>query len=131
MKKKILIAGIAALLSTTGLMAQGGGFQRKTVEERVKEVKEKLADFKLDAEKSAKTDSAFTVFYKESQKMMEEAMASGGQVDREAMRANRQKLSDERDAKLKLIFTEEQFKKWKDEIEPSMRPQRGQRGGGR
>lgn len=124
------MVGIAALLSTTGVMAQGG-MQRKTVEERVKEVKEKLADFKLDADKSAKTDSAFTVFYRESQKAMEEAMASGGQVDREAMRANRQKLADERDAKLKLIFTEEQFKKWKDEIEPSMRPQRGQRGGGR
>jgi hypothetical protein len=130
MKKKIIVMGIAALLTTTGLMAQGG-FQRKTVEERVKEVKEKLVDFKLDADKSAKTDSAFATFYRESQKMMEEAMASGGQVDREAMRANRQKLSDERDAKLKLIFTEEQFKKWKDEIEPSMRPQRGQRGGGR
>lgn len=130
MKKKIIVMGIAALLTSTGLMAQGG-FQRKTVEERVKEVKEKLVDFKLDADKSAKTDSAFATFYRESQKMMEEAMASGGQVDREAMRANRQKLSDERDAKLKLIFTEEQFKKWKDEIEPSMRPQRGQRGGGR
>lgn len=134
MKKKFLIAGIAALLTTSAAMAQGGGgFQRKTVEERVKETKEKLVDFKLDATKSVEVDSVFTVFYRSSQKMMEEAMASGGQVDREALRANRQKLADERDNKLKGIFTADQYKKWKDEIEPSMRPQRGggQRGGGK
>jgi hypothetical protein len=37
-------------------------------------------------------------------------------------------MSTERDEKLKAIFTEDQFKKYKDEVEPSMRPQR--RGGG-
>ena len=50
------------------------------------------------------------------------------------MMAARQKLTDERDAKLKTILTEEQMKTWKEQIEPSMRPQRpagGQGGGGR
>jgi periplasmic protein CpxP/Spy len=56
--------------------------------------------------------------------------AGGGQPDREAMREKFQKLAGERDEKLKGIFNEDQFKKWKDEIEPSLRPQRRNGGGG-
>jgi len=127
MKRKILLAVFAAVFSIGFASAQGG--QRKSIEERVKEIKEKLADFKLDATKSAQVDSAFTVFFNSSQKAMEEMRASGT-MDREAMRANRQKLADERDAKLKNIFSADQYKKWKDEIEPATRPQRGGGGGG-
>jgi hypothetical protein len=47
-----------------------------------------------------------------------------------AFGAKRKELTDARDAKLKVIFTEAQMKQWKDEIEPSMRPQRGGGGGG-
>lgn len=125
MKKQILLMVAAAVLSIATVNAQG--FQRKTVEERVKETMDKIADFKLDKANSDKADSAFTTFYRAQQKMMEDMMAGGGQVDRDAMRAGRQKLADERDAQLKLIFTDDQYKKWKDEIEPSMRPQRGNR----
>ena len=127
MKRKILLAGIAAMFSITFASAQGG--QRKSTEERVKEIKEKFVDFKLDAGKSAQVDSAFTVFFNSNQKAMEDMRASGS-MDREAMRASRQKLSDERDAKLKAILTADQYKKWKDEIEPATRPQRGQGGPG-
>ncbi len=123
MKKQILLLVAAVMVSIATVNAQG--FQRKTVEERVKETMDKIADFKLDKANSDKAESAFTTFYKAQQKMMEDMMAGGGQVDRDAMRASRQKLADERDAQLKLIFTEDQYKKWKDEIEPSMRPQRG------
>jgi periplasmic protein CpxP/Spy len=122
MKKQILLVVAAAVLSIATVNAQG--FQRKTVEERVKETMDKIADFKLDKANSDKADSTFTTFYRAQQKMMEDMMAGGGQVDRDAMRAGRQKLADERDAQLKLIFTDDQYKKWKDEIEPSMRPQR-------
>ena len=52
------------------------------------------------------------------------AMRQSGNMDREAMREKRQQLVTERDSKLKLILTEEQLKKWTEEIEPSMRPQR-------
>ncbi len=37
-----------------------------------------------------------------------------------------QKMAADRDDELKKIFDEGQFKKWKDEIEPSLRPQRRQ-----
>lgn len=125
MKKQILLMVAAAFLSIATVNAQG--FQRKTVEERVKETMDKIAEFKLDKTNSDKADTVFTTFYKAQQKMMEDMMAGGGQMDRDAFRAGRQKLADERDAQLKLIFTDDQYKKWKDEIEPSMRPQRGNR----
>jgi len=48
------------------------------------------------------------------------------------MMAARKQLMDDRDAKLKAVLTDQQFKTWKDDIEPSTRPQRGggNRGGG-
>ncbi len=55
---------------------------------------------------------------------MEEMRASGS-TDRDAMMVKRKELSDARDIKLKAIFSADQMKKWKEEIEPSMRPQRG------
>jgi periplasmic protein CpxP/Spy len=129
MKKQIAAVLVTALLSITA-MGQGGGFQRKTVPERVKEVMEKLAGFKLDKQKLDMTDSIFTGYFTGMQKMMEEMRGGGGTPDREAMREKRQKLVEERDEKLKTVFTEEQYKKWKDEIEPSMRPNRGNGPGG-
>jgi hypothetical protein len=39
-------------------------------------------------------------------------MRESGNMDREAMMAKRKELAGERDAKLKLIFTEAQMKKW-------------------
>jgi periplasmic protein CpxP/Spy len=130
MKKQIAAVIITALFSIGTACAQGGGSSRKTVPERVKEVMEKLVDFKLDKAKSDQADSIFTSFFTSQQKMMEEMRAGGGTPDREVMRENRRKLVDERDTKLKTVFTEEQFKKWKDEIEPSMRPARGNGQGG-
>jgi hypothetical protein len=128
MKKQILSAAIAALISITTVNAQGGGgnFQRRTPEERLKPVHEKLdSAFKLDATKLAQADSIFLAAFREQDKKMEELRAGGAQPDRDAMMAVRQKLTDERDVKLKTVLTEQQMKIWKDEIEPSMRQQRG------
>jgi periplasmic protein CpxP/Spy len=132
MKKQILLAAIAALFSITAVNAQGGGnFQRRTPEERLKPIHEKLdSAFKLDAAKMKQVDDIFLNSFKESDKKMEEMRAGGGQMDRDAMMAARQKMNDERDAKLKEILTADQMKIWKDTIEPSTRPQRGNRGGG-
>ena len=128
MKKKILLFSAFALLSFCAVNAQGGGM-RMSVPDRVKMVMDKLADFKLDKDKTALTDSAFTDYYRAGQKMREDMMAGGGQPDRDAMREKMKKFADERDDKLKKIFTDDQYKKWKDEIEPSLRPQRPAGGG--
>ena len=125
--KKIFFLMATFMLSATMLVkAQGGGMQRRSVEENVKMVMEKLAPLNLDKDQTPKTEAAFTNYYKSREKMFEEMR--GG--DRSQMREKMQKLNSDRDEELKKIFNEDQFKKWKDEIEPAMRPQRGGGGGG-
>lgn len=129
MKKKVLLITATVVIGIGSLKAQGG-FQRRTVEERVKSVHDKMdSAFKPEVLKLALIDSAFTIFYKASDKIREDLFASG--MDRDAMRAEMQEkmkpLNIERDDKLKAILTEDQLKTWKDVIEPSMRPQRGNR----
>jgi hypothetical protein len=127
MKKQITLSIVAIFITVTSITAQGQGGPRMTVEERVKAVNEKLADFKLAPDKLAKTDSIFTAYYTTMQKEREAMMSSGGTPDRDAMRAKMLKFNIDRDEQLKLIFTDDQFKKWKDDIEPAMRPQRPNR----
>jgi len=129
--KKVIFLITIAITGVLAVQAQGGGgggFQRRTPEERLKMVKEKLTDLKLDKDQTTKSDSAFIDYYRAQDKMFEDMRAGGGAPDRDAMREKMQKLAAERDDKLKKIFTEDQFKKWKDEIEPTTRSQRG--GGG-
>lgn len=125
MKKTILLA-VAVLVAGTTIFAQGG-FQRRTVEERVKDVMEKMKVLNLEKDASTKVDTIFTDFYKAQDKAFEDMRNSGG-FDRDAMMAKRKELADARDEKLKKVLSDDQFKKFKDEIEPSMRPQR--QGGG-
>lgn len=127
MKKQWVLMVMAAMFSITAVNAQGGGGQRMTPEERIKFTIEKMAPLNLDAATKAKSDAIITDYINEQQKAMDEIRANGG--DRDAMMAKRKELSDARDAKLKLIFTEIQMKQWKDEIEPSLRPQRPAGGG--
>lgn len=127
MKKFLFLA--LMLSAVTGVaLAQGGGggFQRRTVEERVKIVHDKLdSAFKPAADKFKEIDVIFTDFYKAQDKMREEMMGGGERPDPQVMREKMQGMATERDDKLKKVLTEDQFKKWKEEIEPSMRPQRG------
>jgi len=123
MKTKFFLVLLILCGGIVAAQAQGGGFQHRTVEERAKAAMDKIADFKLDKEKADQTDSVFTQFYRAADARRQEMM-SGGSPDRDKMREEMQKMGAERDEKLKKIFTEEQFKKWKGEIEPSLRPQR-------
>jgi periplasmic protein CpxP/Spy len=130
MKTKIPLIITFILLSAIAVNAQGG-FQRRTVEERVQVVQQKFdSAFKLDKTKLADADSAFANYYRGTDKIREEMRSGGGQPDFQAMREKMEPLMDERDNKLKGILNEDQFKTWKDAIEPSMRPRRQGGGGG-
>jgi len=132
MKKAIFLMITVAIagIYTANAQGGGGGFQRRTPEEQLKAVKEKLVDLKLTPDQTTKSDSTFAKYFRSRDKMMEEMRAGGAQPDRDAMREKSQKLATDRDDELKKIFDEGQYKKWKDEIEPSLRPQRRQGGGG-
>ena len=117
-----------ALFGITAVNAQGGG-QRQTPEERTKVAMEKLVVFNLDADAKSKAEAAIADYNNAAQKAMEEMRASGT-MNRDSAMAKRKVLAGARDEKLKAIFTPEQMKKWTDEIEPSLRPQRGNGPGG-
>ncbi len=127
MKTKITFVVALMLAATISTKAQQQGFQRKTVEERVQAAMQKISDpLKLDKDEQDKTTAVLTDFYTQQDKMRQDARASGVRPDRSAMG----KMANDRDEKLKAIFTEDQYKKFKDEVEPSMRPQRQMNGQG-
>ena len=119
MKIKIGLLGILMFAGVMMANAQGGGggMQRRTPEESSKRVVDTLTTvFKLDQAKHDQVQTVFTDFYK----TMQSAMQSGTRPEQ----SEREKWMSERDDKLKKVLTEEQFKKYKDEIEPAMRQRR-------
>lgn len=99
---------------------------RRTVDERVQAALEKMSALNLDAQQQEKTIKVFKIFYTDQAKMREEARSSGNRPDRSVF----QKMTADRDEQLKAIFSAEQFKRYKVEVEPSMRPQRRGNGDG-
>jgi hypothetical protein len=131
MKTKITVMISSLILLVVVVNAQGG-FQRRTVEERVQVVQQKFdSAFKLDKPKIADVDSVFANYYRAQDKLREEMMSGGGQPDFQAMREKMQPFMDERDKKLQAIITADQFKTWKEAIEPSLRPRRQNNGNNR
>ena len=126
---KTKISMLFALLFAIAINTNAQGMQGRTVEERVKSAMDKLTDpLKLDTAEQRKTAAVFTDFYTAQDKMREDARASGTRPDRSVY----QKMMSDRDDKLKAIFTDDQYKKYTDEVEPTLRPQRrqGMQGGG-
>jgi periplasmic protein CpxP/Spy len=123
MKRKITMLFALILIATTGIYAQG--MQRRTVPERVKATMDKITTpLNLDASQASRTDSVFTDYYTAQMKMFQDAQASGNRPDRSAF----QKLMQDRDAKLQTIFTADQYTKFKNEVEQTLRPQRQSQG---
>ncbi|HRD58316.1 MAG TPA: hypothetical protein PK504_09720 [Ferruginibacter sp.] len=123
MKKQILVLATSFFLMAGSAIAQGP--QRMSVDERVKIALDKIeAGIKPSESVRSGAKVILIDFYTAQQKKMEEIFASGNRPDREEMMQIRKQMGDERDAKLKNIFSAEQFAKWQNEIEPSLRPQR-------
>ena len=124
MKLKSFVFVALLLMATTTIFAQG---QRMTVPERVKATMEKITSpLALNDAQVTSTTTIFTDFYTAQNKMREDAQASGNRPDRSVY----QKMTEDRDAKLKDIFTADQYTKYKNEVEATLRPQRRQGGGG-
>lgn len=115
------------ILLFAGFIAANAQGPRRSIDERVQMVMEKMAALKLDKDQTEKTTAIFTETFKAQEKKMEEMRSSGG-MDREAMMTYRTKATEERNEKLKKVFNEEQFATFKKDIEPTLQPQRN--GGG-
>jgi hypothetical protein len=91
-----------------------------SAEERAKDVIGKIKPaLSLSDGQSDSTLTVFKEYYQGFEKFREQ-MRSGNRPDQGAMQA----LTDERDAKLKKIFSKDQYKKFKNEVEETLRPQR-------
>ncbi|HET6996281.1 MAG TPA: hypothetical protein VFI06_14910 [Chitinophagaceae bacterium] len=126
MKKSFLLVAFALLAGAIAANAQGGGgnFPRRTVEERVQTIHEKMdSAFKLDKAKLTQVDSVFANYYRGTDKVREELMASGGDRStmRQQMQEKTQPLMDARDKELQAVLGNDNFKIWKDAIEPTLR----------
>lgn len=123
MKTKIPMLVAFLFGAIISVNAQQQGMQRRTVEERVKATMDKLTTpLSLDQAEQDKTTAVFTDYYTSQDKMREDARASGNRPDRSVV----EKMMNDRDEKLKGIFTDDQYKKFKGEVEPTLRPQRQQ-----
>ncbi|MEO6837068.1 MAG: hypothetical protein ABI261_06070 [Ginsengibacter sp.] len=121
MKTKITMLLALILMATTGIYAQG--MQHMTVPERVKSAMDKMTTpLTLTDAQVTSTQSVFTDYYTAQTKMFEDARTSGQRPDRDAFK----KMTDDRDAKLKAIFTPDQYTKFTNEVEATLRPQRRQ-----
>ena len=120
MKIKITLLAILMLLGVASTQAQQGN-QRRTPEERTKMAVDRLTDsLKISAAQAADINTVYLDYYK-GQDKLREGLAPGTRPER----ADMDKLTEARDAKLKIILKEEQFNKLK-ELEAAMR----NRGGG-
>lgn len=127
MKNRILL--VLAFLFAGHMTINAQGFQRRTVEERVKMTLDKLSpELSLKDDQKTKLSDAYTEFYKGMDKLREDARAGGGRPDRDAFK----KLGDDRDAKVKGFLSDDQYKKYTETLE-NMKKERSanrQRGGG-
>ena len=127
--KKLVFMLVATVAIAASASAQGGGFTRRTPEERAAQIHAKLdSAFKLEPAKLATLDTALIALYKAQDKKREEFMSGGTPPDRETMQAEMKKFSESRDEMLKAVLTADQFAIWKEKIEPSMAPQRRPQG---
>ena len=98
---------------------------RRTVEERVKQTIGRISDsLNLSTAQQGDAQATFTEYYTSMDKLRE-----GLEPGKRPEKANMDKISDIRDSKLKIILTEDQFKKYK-EMEAAMRQRNSQRPGG-
>jgi len=117
----ILILGLVLALSTS-IHAQKEG-----VGDKVSAVLTKFdAAIKPDKAKRSSIETIFTDFYKAQEKLRDNIqgsspLAQGLQQDYQSVRKQNEGLFTERDDQLKKVLSADEYKKWKEDIEPSIR----------
>jgi len=82
----------------------------RIIQQRVKIAMDKIATpLKLDVSQLNRIDSTFTEFYEAQNKMFAESKARGRRADYTVF----EKILDQRDARLKVILTPGQYRKFK------------------
>jgi hypothetical protein len=114
MKIKIILLAMLMFVGIVGTQAQQG--QRRTPEERTKMVVNRLTDsLKISTAQQTDVSAAYLEFYN-AQDKLRAGLAPGTRPEK----ADMDKLTEARNAKLKIILKEDQYTKLK-EMEAAMR----------
>ncbi len=127
MKTKAVLLAFLFLLFSGALYAQS----KRSVESRVETVMSKFESMKLDKATTETVTEIFTDFYSAQDKLRDNiqgpatGMAQGlVRQEYQSVRKQNEKIIENREKSLKKTLTAEQYKKWTDEIEPSLRHRR-------
>ena len=118
---KIVLLTLGLMVTCMMLNAQpaGGPPKPPSAEERLKRVNEKLkAELQLSAKQQTVVSEAFKSFFKEADKLRPQSPPPPPPPDK----AKIEPLAQKRDASIKAVLTEAQYKKYV-EIEKTLRPQ--------
>lgn len=106
----------------------GAYAQKEGVGDKVSTVLSKFdAAIKPDKAKKSSLETIFTDFYTAQEKLRDDiqgpssTLAQGLQQDYQTVRKKNENLFAERDNKLKKALTADEFKTWKDDIEPTLK----------
>jgi len=115
----VLTLGLIATCVTLHAQPAGGPPKPPSAEERLKRVNEKMkASLQLSAKQQAVVNDAFKQFFAEADKLRPQAPPPPPPPDK----AKIEPLAQKRDAAIKAVLTELQYKKYV-EIEKTLRPQ--------
>ena len=125
MKTKAYLLTILLFIFTGMVQAQSS---RGKVEDRVEKVMDKFDALKLDKATTTTVSEIFTDFYNAQDRIRENiqrpvsTLAQGfARQDYQSVRKQNDKIIEDRESRLKKALTADQYKKWTDEIEPSLR----------
>ncbi len=131
MKKTLFLSVVLGMFLIVGTMAQNPNMNQQDFQARRQQ---QIDNLKKELTLTKDQNTKFDAIYKDFNEKSAAAMQNAGE-DREAMRAKRQELTKDRDAKIEKILTPEQIKKWKAYQEKlaaeRANMQRGGGGGGR
>jgi hypothetical protein len=122
--KKILV-GLVLLLVISQISLAQNQRQRKSPEDKTSEVMALMQTVNMDPSTTEKVNTVFLDFFTKQQEAVR-AYRQEGNNDRETIMAKRRELMNARDAQLKTILSEDQYKKYLSDVQPqiSARPQR-------
>lgn len=120
MKKVIFICALV-VVTTIGMYAQGRGAD---MQQRMKErVENYVKELKLEGEKADKFREIQNASMEKMRAEMQSMRESGNQ-DREAMRKKMQKFNEERDAEIKKVLNDDEYKKYQKMVSNEPRGRR-------
>lgn len=125
--KTAFVVLLSLILGYAPLSAQNNA-SNEDIKAKVSVAVEALDEaFKLDKSKKQNIEEIFSEFYQDQQKLKNNIQrpASGlaqglSSQDFQSVRKRNEALISERDNRLKKELTEDQYKKWKGDIEPSL-----------